>query len=326
MLFCSFTVIRFCILNMAPKKVIEKPKVANALVGIRKSRRLNPLTSSERDQNCDEHFEENCRNLPLNDDCLRKIFAYLPIKELLRGVPFCCRKFRDLANDAVKEKCRKERFVYNYLSRNDASIVERFGGSMRDVEVFHRNMAIHSHSFAWLGTMAELKTLKVRNMMLKYESGYAATLRHLEHLTLEFNSIKHYLCLDDLNAFLRACQSLKSVNIMLKYTCCSCCRTVRITESDILTCVSTLENLERITIKSRPVYGVMTQLVPAITKIAQLKKLKFFSGTLGKEGSVDYIKALGACQSLEELVLEFLESAPPKRKFVGELDKFPKLR
>lgn len=191
-------------------------------------------------------------------------------------------------------------------------------------------MVIHGHSFGWLSRMTELKTLVIVNMMLKYDSEYAATLRNLESLTLECHGIRYSLCSDELDTFIRALRSLKSIAFILKYTQqWACLDFTHIKESEILTSVSTLENIEMITVKSARGRDreAVHQLLPAVTKIARLKKLKFFSGNLGTGRSDDYIRALSACQSLEELVLDlFLEPESTEGKFVGELDKFPNLK
>lgn len=306
---------------MAPKKVIPKPKVANVLVGIRKSKRSKAISKSK--ESGRHHDETELAVIseipPLNDDCLLHIFSFLPIRHLWYNVAACCRQFKTLAGVVLQRKCRDERFIFDYSDKRDASFVKRFGEFMRDIDVcdktYYTFQRTFNHSFTWLKHCTSLKNLKIWDITPKYNHECAHTLQNLDSLTLNHYRPEDYW-VRALRDFLLACKNLKSITIETDKEYIS---------SESLVCLTHLVNIERITMISPCCY--LNRSIEIATRMAQLNNLKFFSFCGGSSSFALFIDTLSASQSLEALVLYVnLFPASSEGNFVKGLDKFPNLK
>lgn len=104
------------------------------------------------------------------------------MKHLLYGVGMCSMQFNALADAFVKKKCRIERCAFNYSEERDTDIVNRFRTLMRDIFVFQRyGENQKGDSLMWLKHCASLRTLKIQNMSLIYDSECFETFGKLEN-------------------------------------------------------------------------------------------------------------------------------------------------
>lgn len=308
---------------MAPKRSGLRSKVISASSSRRKSLRLKAhiLKTSRCHHDVDdaqpaairEDTEESGETLALNDDCLLAIFCCVPIRRLLRDVGICCHRFNALALDAVKQKCRSDKFVYNCKSEADAWVVRRFGEFMLDVEVYD-TVPTEVHSFTWLKYCVSLKRLTVRDMMIDYHGESANILQKLEKLTLiscggfnfEFDKRKN---------FILACENLKSIDVRTNLWHVS---------SELIACVATLETIERISLDST-FHGPTTARIAA--RMAQLKQLKYLKLPILSWEDIALVKALSSSKSLEKIVLHvYLSPANTTIDLTAALDKFPILK
>lgn len=304
---------------MAPQSGNLGSKVIKPLAGVRRSQRIiarNSKGSGHRATHpaaISENIGEPCVTPTLNDDCLLAIFSHVRMKDLLQNVSVCSRRFNALAIDAARRKCRTERFVYDYSDKMDASILERFGEFMQDVEVFDKNLKV-SHSFKWLKHCTSLKTLTVREMTLNYDEECAETLRKLENLKLFIRDQRRSVAYNHPGIFVMACHSLKSISI-----------TERPEELCLyLEDAKCLDNLATIYLDVRHQWKKTNGIS---TKIRQLKSLKFLECIVRGFEDVKVVKALSASKSLEKLVVHvFLSPEYIADDLTVAMDKFKNLK
>lgn len=304
---------------MAPKRGGLRTKVVSASPGMRKSQRhianILKRSSCHHDNAQSAATSENTENTTpaLNDDCLLAIFCCLPIRRLLRSVSICCHKFNALALDAVKQKCRTQKFVYNCKSEADARIIRRFGEFMRDVEVYD-TVPTEVHSFTWLKYCVSLKRLTIRDMMIDYNGECANILQKLENLSLiscgGFN-----FEFDKRRNFILACENLKSIDVRTNLWHVS---------SELIACVATLETIEKISLDST-FHGPTTARIAA--RMAKLKQLKYMKFPILSSEDFALVSALSLSKSLEKIDLHvYLSPANTTIDLTAALDKFPTLK
>lgn len=294
---------------MAPKKTALKRKETKRPLVARKSQRLSDRSIAAHAVQITKSAVRSPLLPQLNDDCLLEIFSFLSIKHLLYDVAICCRRFKALTEVAIQKKCRNEQFVFNYMDAKDNAIIGRFAEMMHDVSIFrgHRKNGIKD-SFTWLKQCRALKSLRIQNLQLIYDSECFGTFGKLETLTLDrcHGSSAQY------EHLITACKSLKSITLL---------NWIYVPE-DILAHISTLQSLERVT--SQHDVSKSSTTAANLAKIAQLKKLKFICFNIGFcDQYASYITALYASDSLEEMVLNvnFIDD-----NVAVALDHFPKLK
>lgn len=310
---------------MAPKKLIQKPDVANASLGVRRSQRI----IAQKSATSGRHLDEMQQLIPqLNDDCLLEIFSKLPIVDLLDRVALCSRQFNALAYDAVKRKCRDDKFVC-YDWKRDPSIVERFGKFMRNVEFLSYNHNLNGkQSMAWLKYCTALRTLTVTNIALKCHSECANILQNLENFTFwkgDFSRRDNDELLHSARVFVKACQNLKSIEFKIP-------QSQELAELLADVPESALMNVESMNIAFCTLRDGDVTMAEVAIKIAQLKNLEFFGLNFSHFDILPIIDALSASQSLKKIVLRVYfvwdksYSEVPCGNFVEKLEKFPNLR
>lgn len=278
------------------KKATEKPKATERTSNRLAVADLNESMRHPQQSRPAEIEAKDSTILSLNDDCLLEIFSYVGVTDLVYNIGPSCRRLRTLADDAVREKCRKECFYYFVQDRKDAAIVKRFGDCMREIYVNGSNCRSDLHSLAWLSVCSSLKSLKFSNMDLKYEWSWEClkTLNGLEHLDLErCNSHSSTLSMESI---ILSCKKLKSISIM--------CQPENMPYK-LLDLISRIESIERITIKTwgSPINGISIYVREYATKFARLTKLKYLHIDCMHFDCEHFIRALSGSQSLEELSL-----------------------
>lgn len=90
-------------------------------------------------------FDKNIKFIELNDDCLREIFSYLPMKDLC-AVSECSQRFRALAESTVEtvwrngasESCGFEVHGDSNDVQGDLLTLSKFGRSVTDLSIASR--------------------------------------------------------------------------------------------------------------------------------------------------------------------------------------------
>lgn len=288
---------------MAPKKVILKSKKAAKKPMQRTSNRVAVADRNESMRHLvqsrpAENEEKATTILSLNDDCLMEIFSYVGVTDLVFNISASCRRLRTLADDAIREKCRKECFYYFLQDRKDGVIIRRFGAYMREIYANGSNYRSDQHSLAWLTGCSSLESLKLVNMTLKYEWTWECMkiLNGLEHLVLERCSSDSIMNASE--AIIQSCKKLKSISIM---------NLLEHTPIESLAHISklNLKDIERITIK---VWGShsMNRIYTADygKKLARLTKLKYLHIYLRNMDCERFLRSLSRSKTLEELSLD----------------------
>lgn len=299
-------------MNFDPKMATDSQEISPDLGSLNATRSGIHLDEVQQLEKCDENAE-----IPLiNDDCLLDIFSYLPNRDLL-SISDCDHRFKALADIAASDKYKKEKFWFNYSDARDASLIRRFGKFMREISAVNAYGNYAQHKLSWLKHCTSLKTLTIREMIVwRVEGELAKTVGNLENLTLD--RFDGSLC--SLGTFLRACKSLKSINIILDrefyyepFT----------KQGELLSHVTQLLDIEKISI----IFDTRSWLTPhihEIAKIAQLKKLKFLKMEFDGYNYAKVVDVLSGSQSLEELVLKMHGDVGDD--LAKALDKFPNLK
>lgn len=271
---------------MAPKKNTPKEKSHKGLALIRSSDRTAAI--QQRRQHRESSLQgatddadllvenENCEILSLNDDCLRKLFSYLPISDLF-NVKKCCRRFSAVADEAASSLCKKKSFYFFYTYETHWNYLNCFGKFMQNVSIepkhdelsqlSNRSKATPESTWIWLRQCTLLKTLAIRWMRLHYDPLCTETYKNLENLTI----VGCHGGLSPLENIVNACKNLKSIALY---------DTAFIPE--MFNWIGTLENIEKVTISDD-------------------KYTNFYSNTLSHR----HMRAFKQLKKLESLYLDF---------------------
>lgn len=300
----------------AKAKKIEKPKN----VGRRsKQQPSQKQTVSESDAEVEQDREDNI--FMLVDDCLKKVFSYLNMKDLA-AVRDCCQRFRYLAEDIVQTKIRKKEFDERLctsskpsrkVEANMALMTTKFGKFIKHVQIDG------SSKGDWrFGTMFNhckaLDSFKMRKVELN-----RVPIVKLENMLQDVGSLELISCWIEpchLAAMLRATKKLKSFAFY---------GNVEMT-TNLLSSLSELVDIETVRWKNSDVYDFtphgFADFVKYLLPLKQLKNLEIFF-VKRQNLILPAMAILATIDSLEELTLSWLM---PRVAFFASLNEFPNLQ
>lgn len=279
-----------------------------------------PAKRFKRDENAltEYHFE----NIPqLNDDCLREIFSYLPLKELCT-IRDCSIRFCALA-EATVQKMWQNRNRTGYVveiaddDNGELLALTKFGHLISHLTI---NDPVFSHT-----SDADVRSAFERCTSLKTLNLKMVNLSLIPFGILEtIDELKLYSCIggDRLHVkIINACEMLKHLKLLMN------------PKEQLLTAINANSNIESV---YWDVYGADNRIFVDVKDLYKLKKLKKlvvhgYQGYTFKGLSLSYrfpqvtktIKALARSSSLEELNISYFD---PDDYFFKALNRFTTLK
>lgn len=205
---------------------------------------------------------QNVKIPTLNDDCLLKIFSYLPMRYLYTRVRNCSRRFRDIADLTVKHKFRKNRVSTELqcYGPQDLLAMQRFGKFILRLRIlgdfFPQNR--HADVVAALLCCTSLKIVKIEHIDLSLLPVRGKCWKNVEDLSMiscSGSSWKH-------RKIISACQMLRELKVKM----------LGPITNDLIASINEHANIKRIWWILADNICVADQL-----KLLQLRKLKMVS-------------------------------------------------
>lgn len=279
-----------------------------------------PAKRFKRDENAlkEYHFE----NIPqLNDDCLREIFSYLPVKDLC-AIRDCSIRFCALAEATVQkmwQKRNRTEYVVEIVGDDDDEplTLTKFGHLIShliisDPVFSHTNDVDIRSAFECCTSLKTLNLKLVDLSLIPFD------------ILKTIDELKLYSCIGDDWLHLKiinACETLKHLKLLMN------------PKEHLLTAINQHSNIESV---SWEVYGAENSTFVDVKNLYKLKKLKKlvvhgYQGYTFKGLSLSYrfpqvtetIKFLARSSSLEELNISYFD---PDNYFFKALNRFTSLK
>lgn len=249
-----------------PRRSAEDKIVLNVMAPPRRSELLDG-TSAATNSIADIVDRRHSRQPFLNDDCLRTIFSFVAIRDLLK-IRECSRRLRALADEVIPKQCRNVEFHYDADNTTDRVILKNYGQFMRSVIVEAASGRI-AKCREPLEHCTALKTLTMRNFLLDYDGLDSKFFENVEHLIFD-----QCMPSNDLNKFdtiIKACTNLKTIRMIRVRGSYSYFASVIERAIDG---IGTLESFENLTIRKLEIAPWSFDIRCTLAKLRNLKKLK----------------------------------------------------